>query len=56
MAIAQGLDSAILDVTDPVIQGALLAALALRGEDEYSLNYIRHARALSPYAVLDPPG
>jgi 5-methyltetrahydrofolate--homocysteine methyltransferase len=56
MAIAQELDSAILDVTDPVIQGALLAALALRGEDEYSLNYIRHARALSPYAVLDPPG
>ncbi len=50
MAVAQGLDSAILDVTNPPIRTALLAALALRGEDEFSMDYIRHMRALQKKA------
>ncbi len=44
MAIAQGLDSAILDVTSAPIQTALMAALALNGEDEFSMDYIRFMR------------
>ena len=44
MAIACGLDSAILDVTSPAVKASLMAALALGGEDEFSMNFIRYAR------------
>ena len=45
MAIAEGLDSAILDITSPAIKASLLAALALSGEDEFCMDYIRYTRA-----------
>jgi 5-methyltetrahydrofolate--homocysteine methyltransferase len=44
MAVAQGLDSAILDITSPPVKVALMAALALNGEDEFSMDYIRFMR------------
>ena len=46
MAVAQGLDSAILDITSAPIRAALMAALALNGEDEFSMDYIRYMRGL----------
>jgi 5-methyltetrahydrofolate--homocysteine methyltransferase len=44
MAVAVGLDSAILDITSPQVKAALTAALALNGEDEFSMDYIRFMR------------
>ncbi len=44
MAIAEGLDSAILDITSPAIKATLMAALALNGEDEFCMDYIRFSR------------
>jgi 5-methyltetrahydrofolate--homocysteine methyltransferase len=44
MAIAEGLDSAILDIASPVIRASLMAALALNGEDEFCMDYIRFTR------------
>lgn len=44
MAIAAGLDSAILDVNSESITDALIGAEALIGADEYSMEYIRHMR------------
>lgn len=44
MAIAEGLDSAILDITSPAIKSSLMAALALNGEDEFCMDYIRFTR------------
>ena len=44
MAVAQGLDSAILDVTSAPNQTALITSLALNGEDEFSMDYIRFMR------------
>ncbi len=43
-AICAGLDAAILDITDMLMKETLLAALALSGEDEYCLDYIRYFR------------
>jgi len=44
MAIACGLDSAILDVMSPTVKASLMAAMALYGEDEYAMDFIRYAR------------
>lgn len=44
MAIASGLDSAILDITSPVVKTSMMAALALYGEDEFSMDFIRYMR------------
>ena len=44
MAIAEGLDSAILDIISPAVKASLMAALALNGEDEYCMDYIRYSR------------
>ena len=44
MAVARGLDSAILDPTDPEIRLTLLAAEALLGKDEFCLNYLNNIR------------
>ena len=43
-AIARGLDSAILDCTDKKLFGAMKAALAVMGEDEYCLEFIEAYR------------
>ncbi len=43
-AIVRGLDSAILDPTDKKLFGAMKAALALMGEDEYCLEFIEAYR------------
>lgn len=40
-----GLDSAIIDVTNPAIQKMLLATDLLCGKDEYCMNYIEYIRA-----------
>lgn len=39
-AIASGLDSAILDPTDKLLYGSLMAALTVVGKDEFCLKYI----------------
>lgn len=44
-AVAAGLDAAILDAADPVMQQAIAAAEAIAGRDEYCLEYIRYCRA-----------
>jgi cobalamin-dependent methionine synthase I len=44
-AIARGLDSAIMDPTDPQLYGALRAALAVNGRDEFCMQYITDFRA-----------
>ena len=44
MAVAEGLDSPILDITSPQVRLALGAARALNGEDEFSMDYIRLMR------------
>lgn len=46
-AVAQGLGSAILDITSPAMKTALLSALAVSGQDEYCLNYISHIRSMN---------
>ena len=43
-AIVRGLDSAILDPTDKNLFGAMKAALAVMGEDEYCLEFIEAYR------------
>jgi len=43
-AIVRGLDSAILDPTDNKLFGAMKAALAVMGEDEYCLDFIEAYR------------
>jgi cobalamin-dependent methionine synthase I len=43
-AIVRGLDSAILDPTDKKLFGAMKAALAVMGEDEYCLEFIEAYR------------
>ena len=44
MAIQNGLDSAILDITSETVKSTLAAANALVGKDEYCINYIDHCR------------
>jgi len=44
-AIVRGLDSAILDPSDNKLFGAMKAALAVMGEDEYCLDFIEAWRA-----------
>jgi cobalamin-dependent methionine synthase I len=44
MAMAQGLDSAILDITSPTILKTLSASNAILGNDEYCLEYIQYCR------------
>ncbi len=44
-AITRGLDSAILDPTDPQLYGALSAALAVNGKDDFCMRYITDFRA-----------
>lgn len=44
MALACGLDAAILDCSSPRIQDMLYAAEALLGRDEYCMEYIGHCR------------
>jgi 5-methyltetrahydrofolate--homocysteine methyltransferase len=39
-AIAHGLDSAILDPTDPQLYGALKTAVMVMGKDRYCMNYL----------------
>ncbi len=39
-----GLDAAIMDPTEPHMMATLLAAAALRGDDEYCMSYIRAGR------------
>jgi len=39
-ALVRGLDSAILDPTDKQLSGALKAALAIAGKDEFCMQYI----------------
>lgn len=43
-AIYCGLDSAIMDPTSPSLRSAMFAALALSGQDEYCMDYIRASR------------
>jgi 5-methyltetrahydrofolate--homocysteine methyltransferase len=43
-AILRGLDSAILDPTDKELYGALKAALAISGKDEFCMEYIKGFR------------
>lgn len=45
MLMACGLDSAIMDPLDEKIMAAVAAARALRGEDEYCMDYIKLFRA-----------
>lgn len=45
MAVERGLDSAILDPTDPQLYAALKAALVLTGEDDFCMNYVSDFRA-----------
>lgn len=45
IAMANGLDSAILDVTSPSIRETLAACTALLGQDEFCMEYIRFIRA-----------
>ena len=44
MAILCGVDGAILDITSPAIQAAILSANMLCGNDEYCMNYIENFR------------
>jgi len=44
MAMARGLDAAILDPLDKRLMAGLTAAEALRGSDEYCMNYIQAQR------------
>jgi cobalamin-dependent methionine synthase I len=44
LAMAEGLDSAILDPLDREIQAAILAAELLLGKDKHCLNYVRASR------------
>ncbi|MBI2907347.1 MAG: dihydropteroate synthase [Chloroflexi bacterium] len=44
MAMAAGLDAAIMDPTDAQLMAAFLAAQALLGQDEYCLTYIKAHR------------
>ena len=46
-AVAAGLSSAILDITSPSMKTALLASLAVAGQDEYCLDYISHIRSMN---------
>jgi 5-methyltetrahydrofolate--homocysteine methyltransferase len=46
MAMAEGLDSPILDITSPQVRASLQAALALNGEDEFCMGYIRFVRQM----------
>jgi 5-methyltetrahydrofolate--homocysteine methyltransferase len=39
-AVSRGLDSAILDPTDNLLYGALKAALAVNGKDDFCMGYI----------------
>jgi 5-methyltetrahydrofolate--homocysteine methyltransferase len=41
-AIISGLDAAIMDITSPAMQQALLAAEVIAGKDEYCLKYIEY--------------
>lgn len=45
MLLAAGLDSAIIDPTEPHITAAVLAAEAILGRDEFCMNYITAERA-----------
>lgn len=44
MAVARGLDSAIVDVTDDAMRFGALAANAILGRDEYCMEYLAAAR------------
>ncbi len=44
MAIAMGLDSAIIDPLDPRMMANILAAEALAGKDQFCMNYITAER------------
>lgn len=48
MLIEAGLDGAILDPTDEDLVDALCAARALRGADDFCMDYIRRHRSKSP--------
>lgn len=48
MAIACGLDAAILDPANDRVREALAASSAILGEDEYCLDYIAYHRSLQP--------
>jgi 5-methyltetrahydrofolate--homocysteine methyltransferase len=45
MAIARGLDSAIIDPLDPRMMANIYAAEALAGRDQFCMNYIMADRA-----------
>jgi cobalamin-dependent methionine synthase I len=40
LAMSMGLDSAIMDPTDPMLMASALATSAILGQDEFCLNYI----------------
>jgi hypothetical protein len=44
MAIASGMDSAILDPLDPKMMAAVVAAEALAGKDQFCMAYITAER------------
>lgn len=46
MAMQNGLDSAILDITSEEIRDALTASYALLGNDEYCMGYIGYCRSI----------
>ncbi|MCM8768078.1 MAG: dihydropteroate synthase [Candidatus Omnitrophica bacterium] len=47
VSLAHGLDSAIIDPTLPEMQEAVCLSQTVLGQDEYCLNYLRFARAVS---------
>ena len=50
MAVANGLDSAIVDPLDQGVMDAISAAVALHGRDDHCLSYIdRHRRLSEPH-------
>jgi cobalamin-dependent methionine synthase I len=44
IAVANGLDSAIMNNTSRMLMDTLHAALAVSGQDEYCLEYIQYVR------------
>ena len=44
-AIANGMDAAIVDPTDPLLMATLLGAEAVFGRDEYCVNFIEAFKA-----------
>ncbi len=55
MAMARGLDSAIIDPTDQSLMAGICAAEALLGRDEYCAGYLKAFRAGRLEAKAEPP-